>query len=608
MSSKARNLSDFISDPAIDSTELGSGSVTTDKLSDQAVTPAKLHNTLDLSSKTVTLANDGISGNSVHGGVISSFASTGIDDNASAIAITIDSINNVTIGASPVGGSAKLDILPSGTYGVWIRSQSDDPIGLEFGYQPNHGSYRSAVRGFSENYGGSDAGSLAFYTSDTYNTGSLPERMRIRGNGNVGIGTPGPSYKLDVFNSSTDGGSQMRVKNTYASINAHATVNIDGYGSSTLKLWRNGVEEWKLERLVNTDDLQLNAYGGAVSGGAGAGVVQHWDYDTGNVGIGTTTPLDKLHVSTSDSNLHSTTLINGTNTKGLWLTNTNNNNDMMGVHMATGNGTHFASIMGARTNNGAHWGTHLSFYTHSDDTDGLNTAAEKVRITGNGQLCVGATEPVSATRIYALGSSVVVSAEGTGSGFTEGSYLGISPNSYRGGGLFMYNKQGGGTPDEWFVGRLYTDASTFNVSYLNNPTYGPGQDTAQFAYRKFTIYQNGNYYFTGSNVSDVRIKQDIKDSPSQLENVLALRPKTFKIKPQTDENNVAIGEPSETRHGLIAQEVLLVLPHLVTGDESDETQMMGVDYLGLTSILVKAMQEQQEIIELLKSRLDAAGL
>ena len=47
--SKARNLSDFISDPAIDSTELGDASVTTTKLSDQAVTSAKLHNTLDLS-------------------------------------------------------------------------------------------------------------------------------------------------------------------------------------------------------------------------------------------------------------------------------------------------------------------------------------------------------------------------------------------------------------------------------------------------------------------------------------------------------------------------------------------------------------------------------
>ena len=95
--SKARNLSDFISDPAIDSTELGNSSVTTDKLSDQAVTPAKLHNTLDLSSKTVTLPTDGISGDSIHGGVISNFASTGIDDNAASTAVTIDSSGNVAV-------------------------------------------------------------------------------------------------------------------------------------------------------------------------------------------------------------------------------------------------------------------------------------------------------------------------------------------------------------------------------------------------------------------------------------------------------------------------------------------------------------------------------
>ena len=108
--------------------------------------------------------------------------------------------------------------------------------------------------------------------------------------------------------------------------------------------------------------------------------------NNGNVGIGTTSPLDKLHVSTSDSNLHSTTLTKGTNTKGLWLTNTNNNDDMMGVHMGAGNGTHFASIMGARTNNASHWGTHLGFYTHRNDTNALNTADERMRLDGSGSL------------------------------------------------------------------------------------------------------------------------------------------------------------------------------------------------------------------------------
>ena len=60
--------------------------------------------TIDVSAGTLTLANDQISGDKIHGGTISAFASTGIDDNADAVAITIDSSERVGIGTtSPVG-------------------------------------------------------------------------------------------------------------------------------------------------------------------------------------------------------------------------------------------------------------------------------------------------------------------------------------------------------------------------------------------------------------------------------------------------------------------------------------------------------------------------
>ena len=45
--------------------------------------------TLDVSSGTLTLANDQISGDKVDGGTISNFASTGIDDNATATKVTL---------------------------------------------------------------------------------------------------------------------------------------------------------------------------------------------------------------------------------------------------------------------------------------------------------------------------------------------------------------------------------------------------------------------------------------------------------------------------------------------------------------------------------------
>jgi len=61
---------------------------------------------VNVSGDTLTLAANQISGNAIDGGTISDFASTGIDDNATGSAITIDSSNNVsTTGNLIVGGN-----------------------------------------------------------------------------------------------------------------------------------------------------------------------------------------------------------------------------------------------------------------------------------------------------------------------------------------------------------------------------------------------------------------------------------------------------------------------------------------------------------------------
>ena len=59
---------------------------------------------------------------------------------------------------------------------------------------------------------------------------------------------------------------------------------------------------------------------------------------------------------------------------------------MAGIHLGTGGGTHFSSIVGCRTANASHWGTHLAFYTHNNDASYLNTATEKMRIDGAGRV------------------------------------------------------------------------------------------------------------------------------------------------------------------------------------------------------------------------------
>lgn len=76
-------------------TSLGLGTIATQNANNVSITGGTL---TGVEIVTPTIANDGLSGDKIHGGVISNFASTGIDDNADALAITIDSQERVGIG------------------------------------------------------------------------------------------------------------------------------------------------------------------------------------------------------------------------------------------------------------------------------------------------------------------------------------------------------------------------------------------------------------------------------------------------------------------------------------------------------------------------------
>ena len=105
------------------------------------------------------------------------------------------------------------------------------------------------------------------------------------------------------------------------------------------------------------------------------------------------------------------------------------------------------------------------------------------------------------------------------------------------------------------------------------------------------VQSNGNYSFAGSNVSDVRLKENIQIiNYNATEKLLQLSPVSYNM----------IEHPTIHRSGFIAQEVKEVLPNFVTGNES-ENEYLGVDYNGILALTVKAMQEQQCTINTLKS-------
>lgn len=108
------------------------------------------------------------------------------------------------------------------------------------------------------------------------------------------------------------------------------------------------------------------------------------------------------------------------------------------------------------------------------------------------------------------------------------------------------------------------------------------------------------------NTSDARLKSNVENLSYGLQAVKQLRPVSFQW---TD------GFDKGTKLGLIAQEVLTVLPEVVkTHDykvsEEDESQAtryevenLGIYYSSLVPVLIKAIQEQQERIEALEERL-----
>jgi hypothetical protein len=124
-------------------------------------------------------------------------------------------------------------------------------------------------------------------------------------------------------------------------------------------------------------------------------------------------------------------------------------------------------------------------------------------------------------------------------------------------------------------------------------------------------YFQGDVTVTGafSNPSDAQFKTDVKPLPSALSKILELKPKSYFFKPELAE---IWGFPKDYQAGLIAQDLERVIPHLVSNDshtprnlekeidlnELDEpTLYKSVDYIGLIPYLIKAIQEQQAMIE-----------
>ncbi|MEM6317291.1 MAG: tail fiber domain-containing protein [Bacteroidota bacterium] len=102
------------------------------------------------------------------------------------------------------------------------------------------------------------------------------------------------------------------------------------------------------------------------------------------------------------------------------------------------------------------------------------------------------------------------------------------------------------------------------------------------------IRQNGSSDISFINSSDVRLKENIQPTQYGLQDILNIAVRDYNFKTDPDDYVAT---------GFLAQQLHTIFPTAVTVGDDPKTNPWGVDYARLTPLLVKGMQDQQEIIE-----------
>jgi hypothetical protein len=265
---------------------------------------------------------------------------------------------------------------------------------------------------------------------------------------------------------------------------------------------------------------------------------------TGNVGIGTASASSPLNVVSASSSL--AIAINGRSSDSLGAMYFYANNGSTQYATITTSATEFrlSSVPAAAVQ---------TFHTNG---------SERMRLDASGNLGIGTTTPSSFALLTVENSS-----------------------NARAGWFYVSAASSLSTPSVSFVKK---DNNTTTSQVLAN-FYVNGSLTAQGQ-----INANGANAAAFGSFSDRRLKENIVDLPSQLANIMALRPVEF---------DYIESEGGGHQIGFIAQEVQEVYSDLV-GERSDGMLTLS-DFNKNDARLIKCIQEQQALITALTARITA---
>jgi hypothetical protein len=467
--------------------------------------------------------------------------------------------NTGSVGIGTSGPSTKLHIYSpssnsivleqSGTGANYMSFISNGTTYGNFGLEKSDGT---GIFGNNTAYGMSIGTPVA--TNFNIATNSLV-RMTVLSGGNVGIGSTSPSGLLDVYGANPT----LRIKTSTAPYSSgYATLLFDTITAS-----------YPLAQITATDM--------GVSPGVYQGILQFWTQynatlvermrisSTGNVGIGTQSPSNPLHIaSTAASRIQ----LQQTGTDPNYMTFTSNGTvyGYFGLENSVGGGL-FGSNTAYGMSIGAPTATNFNISTSN---------IVRMTVKSDGTVGIGTTIPGTLLTCYQAISGATSGWAGRGyfGGDTVGAVLGQYNDIVQMGG---HNKA------------LTTWAKICINPDGNYPvgigTYNP---TAATLHVQGTIYASGDI----TALSDQRYKQNLIPLSNCLDSVCSLTGYSYT---RTDY------KPGESQIGLIAQEVKQVFPQAVNYDT--ESDIYSLNYTALIAPLVQSIKELREEVKQLKARL-----
>jgi hypothetical protein len=378
----------------------------------------------------------------------------------------------------------------------------------------------------------------------TGTTNYLPKFTGASSLGNSAITDDGTEIVLNGLSRFTAGGFD-----TYISQSFGNTINFGYNSNTTLDGWlnyrgyQNGTTQFRNFKIGNGKETAIATFVGS----------------TGNVGIGTSSPLNVLDVRQASAIMGNYQTIQAFSTDSAAI-NLGGGISLGGYHTGTSSIAQFGSIVGRKENGtSGNYDGYLAFGTNAQATG----VVERMRITSGGDVIVGGTS-------------------------TGGLQRSVTTNASNNSGFVI---QTGGTNK----GYLYCDNAN---TYLESTTSGRIYCWVNGA--------NGVYLTAGSTSwtanSDERLKNITGNIENAIESLLTLR--TVKHTWKSDENKIE-------RLGLIAQDVEKVFPQVIEKyqipagreqQQTDETEYLGVKYTELIPVLVKAIQELSAKVSALENK------